>query len=249
MANVPYALQLYTVRDHLEADIAKTLRAVKRIGFEHVELAGLGSQTADEYSYLLAESGLSAVSSHFPFDEIVQNTNRIIDDTEALGLSFAVVPWLGGELCPDKAAWVKHAAAMDEAGSKLFDAGITLCYHNHALEFEQLDGETIFDLIYETALPENLAAELDVYWAQFGKVDPVALLRKYAGRCPLLHVKDMDPEPPHTFTELGRGIMDWPAIFKAAKEADVRWYIVEQDVCRGDSLDSARVGADFMKRQ
>jgi sugar phosphate isomerase/epimerase len=47
---------------------------------------------------------------------------------------------------------------------------------------------------------------------------------------------------------VGRGILDWPAIFAAAKDADVRWYIVEQDECRGDSLESARISAEFMRR-
>jgi sugar phosphate isomerase/epimerase len=248
MPGIPFALQLYTVRDHLQRDVPGTLKRVKEAGYEHVELAGLGGQSAEEYGYLLADAGLSAVSNHFGFDVVTQDTNKVIEDTEALGLAFAVVPWVGGEMCPDKAAWIRCAKAMDTAGEKLRDAGITLCYHNHAHEFERYDGQPVLELIYETAAPENLAAQIDAYWAQFGGDDPVRLLRKYAGRCPLLHVKDMEAQEPHTFTEVGRGILDWPAIFAAAKDADVRWYIVEQDECRGDSLESARISAEFMRR-
>jgi sugar phosphate isomerase/epimerase len=189
------------------------------------------------------------VSNHFGFDVVTQDANKVIEDTEALGLAFAVVSWVGGEMCPDKAAWIRCAKAMDTAGEKLRDAGITLCYHNHAHEFEKYDGQPVLELIYETAAPENLAAQIDAYWVKFGGDDPVRLLRKYAGRCPLLHVKDMEAQEPHTFAEVGRGILDWPAIFAAAKDADVRWYIVEQDECRGDSLESARVSAEFMRRQ
>jgi len=43
---IPYALQLYTVRDHLDKDFLKTLKQVKAIGYDFVETAGFGANTA-----------------------------------------------------------------------------------------------------------------------------------------------------------------------------------------------------------
>ncbi len=84
---------------------------------------------------------------------------------------------------------------------------------------------------------------------QYGGVDPVACIRKYSGRVPLLHVKDMTAGDDPTYAEMGAGILDWPAIFAAAKEAGTQWYLVEQDDWAGDSIDSARISAEFMARQ
>lgn len=247
MASLPFALQLYTIRDHMEKDIPGSLKRVKEIGYDHVELAGLGPYTAEEYSYFLADAGLTAISAHIGFKELTQDTTKAAEIAESLGLSFVIVPWLGGDLCPDAEAWKANIAAMNDAGSKLREVGISLCYHNHAHEFERIDDTYIFDLIFELTDPENLAAEIDSYWVKFGGVDPVATIKKYAGRCPLLHVKDMEPEEPHSFTEMGRGMMDWKSIFAAARQADVRWYIVEQDICKRDSFESARISAEFMR--
>ena len=46
-----------------------------------------------------------------------------------------------------------------------------------------------------------------------------------------------------------RGNLDWPLILEAAEKAGVRYYVVEQDVCPGDSLDSMKISADYLKTQ
>jgi len=249
MGSLPYALQLYTVRDHLDRDLAGTLKQVKAMGYDYVELAGLAGRTAREWRELLDELGLAAVSSHVGYAEVTGDVDAAVTDANLLGLKYIVVPYLGADMAPDKAAWLTCARKLDAAGAKIREAGLQLCYHNHAHEFERYDGEYIFDLLYRETKPEHLAAEIDTYWVQYGGADPVATIRRYAGRCPLLHIKDMTAEEPRTFAEVGKGIMDWPAIFAAGKEAGAEWYIVEQDTCAGDSLESARISAEFMARQ
>ena len=247
MSSIPFALQLYTVRDHLEKDTPGTLRRVKEIGYDHVELAGIGMYGPHEYNQMLADTGLQAISGHFPYDDVVTNSAAVIEAVQALGLRYAVVPWLGGDLCSDKDAWVACAQAMDEAGARFRASDITLCYHNHAHEFQRLDGQYILDLILETATAQNLAAELDSYWIKFGGADPAAYISQYTGRVPLLHLKDMTGGDNCTFAEMGRGIMEWAPILEAAAKAGVEWYIVEQDECGGDSLECARVSAEFVR--
>jgi sugar phosphate isomerase/epimerase len=84
-------------------------------------------------------------------------------------------------------------------------------------------------------------AEIDTYWVQRGGADPAAYIRQYAGRCPLIHLKDMAADEKGSFAEVGEGTMDWPAIFTASEAGGARWYIVEQDVCQRPPLDSVAI--------
>ena len=247
MPTLPFALQLYTVRDHMEKDPIATLREVKAAGYDSVELAGLAGHSAAQFKAILDDIGLTPSSAHIGYEELVGDIDQAIADCKALGITYAVVPWVGAEMCPDKAAWCTAISQMDKAGAQLRAEGIRLCYHNHDHEFESLDGDVIFDLIFQNSAPENLAAELDTCWVTIGGADPVAILRDFGARCPLLHVKDYTPGDPFRFAEVGRGCMQWDAIFAAAQEIGVAWYVVEQDdhFATG-SLDSARISAAYM---
>jgi sugar phosphate isomerase/epimerase len=65
-----------------------------------------------------------------------------------------------------------------------------------------------------------------------------AYIRRYSGRCPLIHLKDMAADEKRSFAEVGEGTMDWPAIFAASEAGGARWYIVEQDTCQRPPLES-----------
>jgi sugar phosphate isomerase/epimerase len=249
MGSLPFALQLYTVRDKMDEDAPGTLKRVKEIGYDNVELAGTAGMSMAEFRQVLDDLGLNPVCTHVGYDDVTQTVEKTIDDLNTLGVSFVCVPGISGDLTADKEGWINVGKGMDAGGAKLREAGFTLCYHNHAHEFEQYDGEYIFDIFYGASSPENVQCQQDTYWVQYGGQDPVAYIKKYSGRVPLLHVKDMTPGEDRAFAEMGAGILDWPAIFAAAKDAGVQWYIVEQDTCPGDSLKSAAISAEFMARQ
>ncbi|HEX73391.1 MAG TPA: sugar phosphate isomerase/epimerase [Candidatus Hydrogenedentes bacterium] len=250
MAMLPFALQLYSVRDHLERDSEGALAKVKAMGYDHVEIAGTSGKSADEYKAMLDRIGLNPISMHVGYDALTGNLDAVIADLRTFGLHFAVVPWLGPPFCPDKAGWIAAAEAMDAAGARLREEGIRLCYHNHAHEFERIDGEYILDLIFNHTKPENLASQLDTCWAHVGGANPLTMMQKYCGRVPLLHIKDYtgtrDAEGRVTFVEVGCGCMNWDPIFDAAASCGVEWLIVEQDESQGDSLESAAISARFM---
>ncbi len=249
MSAYPFALQLYTVRDHMEADPAGTLKQVKAAGFDHVELAGTAGLAVEQFKALLESAGLQPSSAHYGMDAITQQTSQVIADCKCFGLRHVVMPYANFQT---SAEWADMARKLDTAGAQLRDAGIRLSYHNHGHELGMIDGKVILDLILETAQPENLCAQLDTFWIKYAGAEPVAYIQKYAGRCPLIHIKDMDPSSKKDkpiFADLGTGTMDWPPIFAAAKAAGVEWYIVEEDTCPHDSLESARTGAAFMLQQ
>lgn len=243
MGKYPYALQLYTVRDHLEKDVRETLAKVKQAGYDYVEVAGAHGLSYADFRGALDGAGLKAISVMSGFDEATGKVEGVIEAAHALDVQYAVIPFTDPKEMPDKAAWLRRAAELDAEGAALREAGIRLCYHNHAHEFGKFDGEYAFDIIFGAASAENLAAEIDTFWVEYAGLDPVELIGKYRGRCPLIHVKDMRGK---NFAEVGRGRMDWGRILGAAEEAGAEWYIVEQDTCEGDSLESAAISAAYM---
>lgn len=251
---IPFALQLYTVRDRLAADLPGTLAQISRIGYRHVEMAGTQGRSPKEYKSLLCEFGLTAISAHVPIEKIIGKPEAAADYARACELEYLVIPWAGGEAFSTKQAWLELARRIDTAGATLRRAGIRLCYHNHAHEFQPVEGAMAHDILFENTDPEHLAVQLDSCWAAVAGMDVLALLRKYTGRVPLLHVKDYKPGAPPTLTEVGNGCMPWQAILPAAAKAGVAWYILEQDdhFAPGldghpDALESARISAAFMQ--
>ena len=104
-----------------------------------------------------------------------------------------------------------------------------------------------------TALDQVLARvsavqfELDIYWLKKGGQDPAAFIRRYAGRSPQVHLKDMDANDGST-AEIGSGLLDMKSILAAAKGAGARWLIVEQDHCKRPPLESAKISIEAIKR-
>ncbi|HOE66648.1 MAG TPA: sugar phosphate isomerase/epimerase [Candidatus Hydrogenedentes bacterium] len=250
MGTVPFGLQLYSVRDYTEKDFAGALRKVKEAGYDFVEMAGTGGVAGPACRALLRDAGLSAFSMHIGFEDTTEKTEEMIQLALDLGVSYAVMPWLGPPLASDKAAWIACAQALGKAGEAFRAHGVQLCYHNHDHEFARLDGECIFDILLRETSPESLAAELDCGWAWYAGTDPVAFIEKHAGRCPLLHIKDIkSTASPPVHTEVGRGGIDWKPIFAAGKAAGVKWFIVEQDECERDSMECVAISATFMAAQ
>ena len=247
MAKPVLGLQLYTVRDALKADHVGTLTQVKQIGYDAVEVAGGMPGGPVEFRKLLEGLGLRVAGVHVGFGQLQANPTECTDLARAIGTLEVVCSSIPRERTETLEDWLAGAEVLEKAGEACRADGVRLSYHNHSFEFLKFDDRYALDLLYEHTSPENLCAELDTYWIKHGGEDPVAYLRRYAGRCPILHLKDMADDQERSFTEIGRGILDWQAIHRAALDAGVEWYCVEQDVCRGDPLESARISAQFIR--
>jgi len=247
----PFGLQLYTVRDHLDRDMRSALRAVREAGYEYVETAGFHGKSPDEFMEMLRQEGITPVSMHVPYEALMHQGDQVLRVARKYAVSWLVVPWLGPAQCPDGDTWRAAGARLNEMGSRFRQEGLHLCYHNHSHEFVPLaDGSVPFELLFAAADPENLQIELDTCWAALAGVEVCNILHRFAGRCPLVHVKDYtrsgeDGMP--RLTEVGRGEMPWHAILPAASQSGTQWYFVEQDESASDSLESARAGAGFMR--
>ena len=125
--------------------------------------------------------------------------------------------------------------------------GITLTYHNHQCEFIKHNGKTILDHIYEKTDSRYLQGEIDTCWVQCGGGNPVEWCRKLNKRLPLLHMKayGIMPDDNRTFTETGYGNLNWCEIINVAEKSECKWFIVEQDQCPGDPVDSLKMSFKY----
>ena len=248
MANIPVALQMYTVRDESAKDFVGTLRKVAEIGYAGVELAGTGGLSAKELKEVLDDLGLQRAGNHTGMDALRGDLQAAIEFNLEFGNPYVVLPSLPGEWREDGEGFRSACGPLNEVGAACKKNGLTFCYHNHSFEFQKFDGKYGLDILYEGTDPELVKGEVDTYWVQHGGEDPAAYIRKYAGRCPLIHLKDMEDAPDRAFTEVGNGILDFEAIFAASEAGGAEWYIVEQDTCKRPSLESARISFENLKK-
>jgi len=222
------ALQLYTVRRLLGTDLPGTLRAVSQAGYRAVELAGLPPIEPSDLARHLRDVNLRAVAAHRGIEELRRDVGEVADGLAALDCPRVIVPWLPEEerrTVDDVRRW---AVELGGFARTLQTRGIRLGYHNHAFEFEPLDGTTVWAVL-TAELPPEVDLELDVYWAAVGGRDPAAEIRASSGRVRLIHMKDRAPGPEPHDAPPGEGTLPFPAIVDAARAAGVEWYIVEQD--------------------
>jgi len=245
------ALQLYTMREPARQDLEGTLKRVRDIGWEYVQWSGMPDLPAEQIRKALNAAGLKAIAAHCSVESFENDFEGAVRFWKTVG-ALDVAP--GGMMADCREtldAWLRGAKRLDTLGARLRAVGMRLSYHNHASEFEKFEGDPrcALDILYEETQAANLFAEFDTAWVQVGGADLAAYLRKYKGRCPVIHVKDLAAERRQDrvwFPPLGQGVLDWPTIFNAAREAGVEWYVYEQDTCDGDPINAARISLEFL---
>lgn len=245
MKQWPIALQVFSVREDAERDFAGTMRKVKAMGYDGVELAGTYGKTAVELKAILDEIGLTLVSAHVGPDLLEQD--EVLADYAAAGLQYIAVPWYPE---PKTAEELSVAIArIRRIGERCRERGMQLLYHNHDFEFNKLDGQYILDAYYAGIPADLLQTELDMCWVNVGGAEPAAYLRKYTGRAPIVHLKDFTgskttgmydlidsdvtaeaPTAAFEFRPVGYGRQEVPVLVQAAEDAGCGWLIVEQDM-------------------
>ncbi len=233
-------LQLYTLRESMESDFTGSLQRVAQLGFQGVEFAGYGGFAAGALRELIIELGLEPVSSHVSLAELTHHTDAALEYALELGLAYVVCPWLPEDMRKTIDDYRRLAQTLDTVGEQFGKHGITLCYHNHAFELAVTteDGRYALDELYACSSPEFVQAELDVYWIERAGLDAARYLERYAGRCPLVHLKDMSHGEDRTFAEVGEGRLDLRKLIETAAKNGTKWMFVEQDQCSGNPFDS-----------
>ena len=237
------AAELYTLRERLRDPdaIAAGLARMRDIGYDGVELAGLGPIEAGRLGGLLSETGLFACSAHVRWERLRDETDAVVDDCRTWGCGHVAVP-----VAPldrrSAEGYAQFAVEASAVAARLHQAGVRLAYHNHAYELQRYGRENGLEILYRASDPALLDAQIDTYWIQYGGGNPAAWIRRLHGRAPSVHLKDMDVsggDP--VMAEVGEGNLDWADVLEACRDAGVGWLIVEQDVCRRDPFESLAI--------
>ncbi len=252
---LPVGIQVYGLRDLLEntpENFEKVMREVKAIGYDGVELAGLYGIAPEEVREILDRTGLRAMSAHVPFDDMVHNLDQVIADYKTIGVDYLVMPYLAPEYRPaEPENFVAFLETLKTIGKKIHENGLELLYHNHDFEFVRMpDGGYGYDVMFETIAPEELKPELDTCWCDVATGRATEYIQKYAGRIPVVHLKDYIKKGSVTnmykligveteeakeetgyfgFRPVGFGQMIWEPVLQASLDAGTAWVVVEQD--------------------
>ncbi|CAN5156900.1 sugar phosphate isomerase/epimerase [soil metagenome] len=257
-------LQLYTVRDAMGKDPLASLAKVAQIGYTSVEGATYtGSEkfygmNAMQFAKVLKDNGLIMPSAHYRLGEekmngqdtqgtLMHDWQRAVDDAAAVGVKYMVCAYLSQPERGDLSHYKKIAEEFNKAGEICKKSGIQLCYHNHDFEFEKQDGKYPYEVLLMHSDEHLVKMEMDIYWVTKAKQNPVELFKRYPGRFPLWHVKDMDNTPKKMFTEVGNGTINFKEIFEHSKKAGLKYFFVEQDICPGDPFDSITKSITYIK--
>ena len=220
------AAQMYTVREAAEKDLHQALQQVAELGYTAVELAGLFGLSPRDVAQSLSDLGLKCTSAHVPLSDLENELSKEIETYLELGATYLVCPWLPPELRQDETSYYKLASTLNQIGQRCKDSGLGFCYHHHDFELVRYNGKHALDILLENSAPENLQLEADTYWLEYGGQAPAGYIRRWVGRVPIIHFKDMTATKPHTFAEVGAGFLDWPPILEAARAGHTQYYIV-----------------------
>jgi sugar phosphate isomerase/epimerase len=237
-------IQLYTLRDHLAQNFLSTLDQVAQMGVEGVEFAGFGGQSAKTLKKHLAEIGLQAPSAHVAIENLRGQLEAERDYALELGLELLVCPWAKAE---HDSGWQQLSDDLGQIASDLAPHGLRLAYHNHDHEITgQWNGQPILDCLLANS--PALLAEIDVAWVEIAGQNAAQYLRRYAGRIPVIHLKDFkQTQTGIEMAELGTGEVALHEALLAAQAHGAEWLMVEQDHCSGDPFDSLRQSLGWLK--
>jgi sugar phosphate isomerase/epimerase len=250
----PIGLQLYSVRDDMQKDVAGTIEKVGLMGYDYVEPAGYwdgkfyNMEPAD-FKSLVEKNGMTIVSSHTgmpvpdsaKWDSTMIWWDKCIAAHKAAGVSYIIQPFMDSIGYQTLAGLKRYCDYFNAIGAKCNAAGIKFGYHNHSGEFAKIDSTVIYDFMLKNTDPNLVFFQMDLWWIYKGGGNYLEYWQKYPGRFTILHIKDLK--------EVGAsGEIDWKPIFENAPAAGTKYYTVEQEEYETSALDGASKSLEFLKK-
>ncbi len=249
-AKKPIGLQLYSVRSDMETDPQGTLKKVASIGYKNLETANYADgnvhgMAPKEFKTFINDLGMKLSSAHLggpqyspdKKDEAMDWWKKAIEDHKSMGAKYVIKPSMPiPKTLAELDEWCEYYNAIGSLAGK---SGMQFGFHNHAREFEEIEGKVMYDYMIEHTDAKNVCYELDVYWSKKGGFDAVHYLNKYPGRFPILHIKDEK--------ELGEsGEIDYEPIFKAAYDQGLKTFFVEVEKYNYEPIESVQKSYAFL---
>ena len=249
--------QLYTVRQFTKTpeDIEKTLRKIKAMGFDVIQISGFGPIDPHKLADLIHELDFDVCVTHNSYDRFVNDLDNLIEEHRLMGCDTIGIGSMPNQFRGSKEGAEAFIKEFNEISKKIADTGMKFGYHNHDFEFERFDGRLVMDMLLEDTDP-SFGFIMDTYWLQAGGVSPADYIRRAAGRMKVCHFKDMQIVKNEafprklgpTFTEVGEGNLNLASCMKACIETGVSHIVIEQDICQIDPFDSLAISYKNLKK-
>ncbi len=232
--------QIYTVRNQVKDHLEATLEKLAGFGYDYAEIYGLTGEAVlghpiQHVKKAFDDAGIEIRSAHCGtgFDGEVPGTmsyewQKGVDAASELGVKHLVLAYLVENERKNLDDYKKVADLLNSCGEMSKKSSIQMGYHNHAFEFETMEGQIPMHFLMDQTDPDLVKLELDIYWSTKAKQNTIDLFRRYKGRINLWHVKDMKIED-ESMTEVGAGRIDWKEVFANAELSGMTSFFVEQD--------------------
>lgn len=241
-------IELYTFRNEMMADALGTLKQIAALGIKEIESAR--STKGHYYGYKPKEMkqvcndlGMNLRSGHVHIDDQWQQT---INDAAEAGQEYVIcssMPQSGQNV----ANYKKVAEIFNKAGEDCKKLNIKFGYHNHEYEFEQENGQVLYDILLNNTEAGLVHMQLDLGWVIVAGKNPIDYFNKFPGRFPLWHLKDMDMAKKKS-TEFGKGGLDIKAMFKNIKQSGMKYFFIEQEEYSDTPLASMQHNMAYLKK-
>ncbi len=241
------AAQLYTLRDYLknEKEIAETLKKVKEIGYNAVQVSGFDNFRYEWLKEVCDALNLKIAVTHNPYEKLINETDKILEEHEILNCPYIGLGYFKME---NKADCDMFLDKIIPVADKIYSAGKKFCYHNHSGEFKKIDDDnTILNYFAKNTSPNKFGFILDFYWAYKAGADCINLIENYKDRLQIVHFKDMKKNSSsnqNDMCEIFEGQIDYMKIYEHLKKSDCQWVAIEQDVCDVNPFDSLKISYD-----
>lgn len=246
-------LQLYTLRDTIGQDPKGVLEKVASFGYKRLETYGYDNGKIfglefQEFGKFVNGLGMSVTSGHYGLGMIKGDTwQKAIEDAKKIGQEYMVVPYINEPERTSIDDYKQICADLNKAGEVCNENGIRFGYHNHAFEFEQMEGQVPFDVMLKELDHKNVGLEMDIFWVVNAGQDPLKYFASHPGRFEQWHVKDMDKADRNRNADVGTGTIDYKPIFEQAELSGMKRWYVEQESYPGEPIKSAEACAKYMK--
>lgn len=236
---MPIGCQTWPVREMIAKDFPGSIKQLADAGFQSIELcspagysdsgfAGLARYSGAELRRILADAGVTCVSSHFTMQELRQNQDGRIAWAKDVGLTQMLVPSLEGPKHPTLDDVKRAAEEYNKMGERAAKAGIQQGLHNEDFELSKVNGKRTYDVLFELLDPRLVSFQFQVSTISEG-YDAAQYFRKYPGRFISMHVQGWSAKT-RKIVPVGQGTLNWEDIFAAAKIGGIKNYFVEMDL-------------------
>ena len=238
---IPIGLELYSVRNQLKENLTATIEAVAKMGYECVEFYAPYHEWTPEYAKQVRKQlddlkirCYSTHNDHAQFEP--EALGHAIELNKILGARYVVMASAGKVEGLD--GWKHVAEVLNQANEKLSSAGLHAGYHNHAAEWQPVDGQKPLEVIAANT-DKSVVLQLDVGTCLETGNDPVAWIDKNPGRIKSMHLKEWSPQKGYRVL-FAEGVAPWKKIFAAAESTGgVEYYLIEQEGSEYPELETA----------